>query len=178
MISTRFVRSSGIFLCLITLIFAAGCASRGGSNTATLSGRQIDVAMQNMKACLTSTPKGNKAQCASQLYTRLSSGLSDDDPGKAPSLTALTKMHRLFAKYDRGEITSSEDMQNDMRQITQELTLDLQRAEYYSAAQNEIESRRQRQLFQEAQRLLSPTTSNLRTCQPAPGYSPGTMVCQ
>jgi hypothetical protein len=87
-------------------------------------------------------------------------------------------MHRLFAKYDRGEITSSEDMQNDMRQITQELTLDLQRAEYYSAAQNEIESRRQRQLFQEAQRLLSPTTSNLRTCQPAPGYSPGTMVCQ
>jgi hypothetical protein len=172
--STRFVRNSGIFLCLITLFFAAGCASSGGS----YSGRQIDAALQDMGACLKNTPKGNKSQCASQLYTRFNSGLSDSDPDKAPTLNAVTKMHRLFTRFDRGEITASEDMQNGMRQISNELKIDLQKARYYSAAQNEIESRRVRQMFQEAERLASPTNSNLRTCRPAPGYSPGTMVCQ
>jgi hypothetical protein len=175
---TRFIRNYGVLLCLIALIFATGCASSGGSNTGTHSGRQIDTALDDMGACLKSTPKGNKAQCANQLYMRINSGLSDSDPDKAPSLTAVTKMHTLFAKFDRGEITASQDMQNGMRQITNELTIDLQRARYYSAAQREMESRRQRQLFQEAQRLLSPTNSNLLTCRPAPGYSPGTAVCQ
>jgi hypothetical protein len=172
--STHFVRNSGLLLCFITLTLVSGCASRSGSNP----NRLIDAALQETGACLNRTPRGNKAQCASQLYTRINSGFSDSDSDKAPSLTAVTKMHTLFSKFDRGEITSTQEMQNGMRQISSELSLDLQRARYYSAAQREMESRRQRQLFQEAQRLLSPTTSNVLTCRPAPGYGPGTAVCQ
>lgn len=184
--STRFVRNSGIFLCLVTLFFVTGCANRGGSyagsssgsNVETRRGQTMDVALEEMGTCLKSTPKGSKANCANQLYSRINSGLSDSEPDKAPSLTAVTKMHTLFSKFDRSEITSPQDMQNGMRQIFNELKIDIQRARHYSAAQQEMESRRQRQLFQEAQRLLAPTNSNVLTCRPAPGYAPGTSVCQ
>ena len=175
MSSTRFVRSSGIFLCLIALVFTAGCASSGRSN----SNRQIEeTAMSEVGTCLKTTPKGNIAQCARQLYTMLNSRLPDSEPDKVPLLISVTKLFTLFTKFDRGEITSNQEMQYGISQISNELKLDQQRARYYSAAQSEMESRRIRQLFQEAERLASPTNSNLRTCRPAPGYSPGTMVCQ
>jgi hypothetical protein len=175
MSSTRFVRRSGIFFCLIALVFAAGCASSGRSN----SNRQIeDTAIREMGTCLKSTPRGNLAQCARQLYSLLNSRLSDSDPDKVPLLISATKMLTLFTRFDRGELTSKQEWDNGLDQISNELKLDQQRARYYSAAQSEMESRRIRQMFQEAERLLSPTNGNLRTCRPAPGYSPGTMVCQ
>ena len=179
--STNFVRNSGFFLWLFTLMLVSGCASRSGSSASSHSSnphRVIDVALEEMGACLKTIQKGHKALCANQLYTRINSGISDSDSDKAPSLTAVTKMHTLLTKFDRGEITAPQEMQNGMRQISSELSVDLQRARYYSAAHRQIESRRQRELFQEAQRLLSPTNSNLQTCRPAPGYGPGTMVCQ
>ena len=134
MSSTRFVRRSGIFFCLIALVFAAGCASSGRSN----SNRQIeDTAIREMGTCLKSTPKGNIAQCARQLYSLLNSRLSDSEPDKVPLLISATKLLTLFTKFDRGEITSNQEMQNGISQISNELKLDQQRARYYSAAQSE-----------------------------------------
>jgi hypothetical protein len=137
----------------------------------------MDAALQAMGTCLDVTSQGNKAQCASQLYTRVNSGLSDSDPDKAPSLKLITRMYSLLTRFDRNEISWSE-VQNGARQFANELKIDLQRARYYSAVQNEMESRRIRQLFQEAERLASPTNSNLRTCRPAPGYGPGAAFCK
>jgi len=165
---------------VLTLVLT-GCANRGGSNAGrqvSSPERTIDLALEEMGNCLKSTPKGNKAQCANQLYSRINSGISDSDPDKAPGLTMVTKIYTLLSKFDRGEITSPQDMQNGMRQIVNETAMDAQRARYYSAAQGEMESRRQRQLFQDAQRLLAPVQSPVQTCTPAFGAPPGTLVCR
>ena len=150
--------------------------NRGGSSSNPH--RVIEMALAEQDQCLMGAQKGNKRQCVKQLYSRINSGISDSDPEKAPALTAITKMYTLYTKYDRNEITSQQDLQNGLRQIGNELAMDLQRARYISAAQGEMESNRQRQLFQEAQRLLAPVQSPVRTCSPAMGAPPGTLVCR
>jgi hypothetical protein len=140
--------------------------------------RVIEMALAEQDRCLMGAQKGNKRQCVNQLYSRINSGIPDSDPEKAPALNAVTKMYTLYTKYDRSEITSQQDMQNGLRQIGNELAMDLQRARYISAVQGEMESNRQRQLFQEAQRLLAPGQSPVRTCSPAMGSPPGTLVCR
>lgn len=159
---------------------SAQSSSRGGNSGGLSSNphRIIEVALKEQDQCMNGAQKGNKRQCVNQLYSRINAGIPDSDPEKAPALTAVTKMYTVYSKYDRGEITSHQDLQNGLRQIGNELAMDLQRARYISAVQSEMESKRQRQLFQEAQRLLAPVQSPVRTCSPAMGASPGTLVCR
>ena len=151
-------------------------SNRGGSSSNPH--RIIEVALAEKDHCLMSAQKGNKRQCVNQLYSRINAGIPDSDPDKAPALTAVTKMYTVYSKYDRGEISSDQDLQNGLRQIGNELAMDLQRARYISAVQSEMESTRQRQLFQEAQRILAPVQSPVQTCTRAFGAPPGTLVCR
>jgi hypothetical protein len=160
------------FVMTIALTLVAGCASSSNPH------RIIEVALAEQDQCLMSAQKGNKRQCVNQLYSRINTGIPDSDPEKAPALTAVTKMYTVYSKYDRGEIPSHQDLQNGLRQIGNELAIDLQRARYISAVQGEMESNRQRQLFQEAQRLLAPVQSPVQKCTRAFGAPPGTLVCR
>jgi hypothetical protein len=170
-----------IWLAIGSIAMLAGCANRGNSSSsgrAASPERIVEYAMDEFGQCIKATPKGSKAQCATNFYTRINLGIDDSDPDKAPALRGVTKMYTLISKFDRGEITAVQDMQNGMRQISSELEMDLQRSRYYSQAQRASESQRQRQMFLDAQRLLSPVQSPMQTCSPANGAPPGTLICR
>jgi hypothetical protein len=170
-----------IWLAIGSIVMLAGCANRGNSNSsgrAASPERIVQYAMDEFEQCFKATPKGSKAKCATNFYSRINLGIDDSDSDKAPALRGVTKMYTLISKFDRGEITAVQDMQNGMRQISSELEMDLQRSRYYSQAQRASESQRQRQLFLDAQRLLAPVQSPMQTCSPANGAPPGTLICR
>jgi hypothetical protein len=170
-----------LFLLGITLpMVLSGCANKGANAVSHSSNpeRVIQNSLKEFDMCINNTPKGNQIQCANQLYTRLNSSIRNSAPEKTPALMAANKLYTLFSTSDRGEISSPQELQNRVRLIMNEMAMDVQKARYFSDAQDEIERRRQQQLFQDAQRFLAPVQSPVQTCTPAYGAPPGTLVCR
>lgn len=162
------------FLATMFLLIA-GCAAQ----QAARDERAADSIVTRLKSCVSvNQGGGTTAKCALQMYESINAEISDSNPDKGPVLVMARKLYTIFLKSDRNEYRSNDDRRIAVMAAYDELRVDLQRARALSSMQAAAEAQRQQQLFQQAQRLLSPTPQNMLHCRQAPGTAPGTMVCQ
>jgi len=152
-----------------------GCAAQ----QAARDDRAGESILATLRSCMdTSSGSKTAAPCALQFYESINANISDSNPEKGPILVMARKLYAVLLKSDRGEFRSSEERRLALMVVHDEFRADLQKARLLSEMQLAAEAQRQRQLFLEAQRQLSPRTSTVLQCERARYGPSGTIICQ
>jgi hypothetical protein len=158
---------------LVLLFFILGCTSTQRVDSRV--GAEIGEKLGN---CLNTTSQTEISICAKEMFIEINQRIPDSDPSKPAGLNSARKMFELLRQFEEGRI-NSKDMQSGFMRIANESRQESMQAEQKAAELVAAESRRRRELFLNAHRILSQPYSNtpVMTCTPQAGLQNGTFVC-
>jgi len=157
----------------ILIFFVLGCTS--AQRVDSRVGAEIGEKLGN---CLNISSQTEISICAKEMFIDINLRIPDSDPSKPAGLNAARKMFELLRQFEEGKI-NSKDMQSGFMRIVNESKEESMQAEQKAAEVLAAESRRRRELFLTAHRILSQPYSNtpVMTCSPQTGLQNGAFLC-